>query len=266
MKLSVRVCQRSLLLFATCVAIVFQLYSLPVSLAAPAPRLGPISYVTSQSTDVASASNQLKTIVQQAVNNSVSALGMNTTLNNNITCELVNNIITNLLSAGIDTPLQCRPKPTEDLIQHFLSGNAGFSQGFNACLGLDQLMVPELGEKIYFVATNSSCRKDIRIDADCYGAITQENQCSMGTELRPIAADLGKNYFPRYMVQMTCEGCSEHDTQCRERHGSCYAKKQVNQFHLLKRITDRCDSNGYEKWVLDRPLRSATVACSCQQE
>ena len=261
-----KLCQKSLLFF-TCLAVI---YSFPlISDAAPAAELA-----TNQNTDIASSSNQLRTAVQQAVNSSIQDLGVDTTLDTNTSCRLVNDIVTKLLAAGVKTTPRCKPRTLEQLKQLFMDSilnRPGFSShDNNNCLGLEKLSGFE--EDIYYVTTSSSCPQTrIHIDPVCYGSGNQsQTECSMDTELQPISDDLDEleNYFPRFKLQIMCRGCSISDSDCLREHNNCYVnEKRSPRFFPLKRdTTDECDSNGYEKWILDRTRpTTATVACSCSR-
>ena len=259
-------CQESLrIIFFTCLAFIYQLHSFPLSVAAPVDQMA--AYATRQS---AMSSNQLRSVVQQAVSSSVEILGTNTTLTNSTTCQLVSNIVNKLLEAGIQTTPQCKPKTLKELKQQFLNSvlnSPGFgSQSQDGCLGLEKLT----GLKdVYYITTSSSCptSHNIHIDPVCYGN-GNHSHCSMDTELQPIVDDLDQleNYFPQYMLQIVCRGCNITDAHCLQERNSCYVhEKQSPPFRPLRRITGECDENGYEKWILDEVELAAVVACSCRQ-
>lgn len=264
-----KLCQKALrIIFFTCLAFIYQLHSLPLSIAAPVAELDQMAaYATSQS---AMSSNQLRSVVQQAVSSSVKTLGANATLNNSTTCQLVSNIVTKLLEAGVQTTPQCKPKALKDLKQLFLNStlnSPGFgSQSQDGCLGLEKLTGLR---DVYYITTSSSCptSRNIHIDPVCYGN-GNRSHCSMDTELQPIIDDLDEleNYFPQYMLQIVCRGCSRNDDQCLQEHNSCYVHEKLSPlFRPLRRITGKCDENGYEKWILDHEAKQAVVACSCRQ-
>lgn len=260
--------QKSIIFF-TCLTLIYQLHSLPFSEAAPVVQLDQVTAYAMRQNTV--SSNQLRTVVQQAVSSSVETLGANTTLNNSTTCQLVNNIVDKLLEAGVRATPQCKPKTLEQLKQLFLDStlnNPRFnSQSGKNCLGLEKLT--GLSEDTYYITTSSSCptAHNIHIDPVCYGN-GNHSHCSMDTKLQPIIEDLIEleNYFPRYMLQIVCRGCKRNNDSCLEEHNNCYAyEKRSPPFHPLKRVTGECDDNGYEKWKLDEEQLRAVVACSCRQ-
>lgn len=271
--MSLKISNQKSITFFTCLTLIYQLCLLPFSNAAPVARFDQVAtYAMSQNT---MTTNQLRTVVQQAVSSSVETLGTNTTLNNDTTCQLVNNIVDKLLEAGVRTP-KCKPRTLEQLKQQFLESTLnsdGFSSQSNGnCLGLEKLT--GFRDDIYYITTSSSCSstarniQNIHIDPVCYGN-GNHSHCSMDTELQPIVNNLVEleNYFPQYMLQIVCRGCKRNDDHCLEEHNNCYVyEKKSPGFHPLKRsATDECDDNGYEKWELDTKQLKAVVACSCSQ-
>ena len=264
-------CQKSLIFF-TCLSFIYQFHSFPVmSDAAPVAELDQTAiYSTSQSNAV--SSSQLSAVVEQAVSSSVETLGANATLNNSTTCQLVNNIVTKLLEAGVQTTPKCKPRTLQELKQKFLDSEIN-SEGFSpqsphdGCIGLEKLT--GFKNDIYYISTSSSCTatsNNIRIDPVCYGN-GNHSHCSMDTELQPIIEDVDQleNYFPQYVLQIVCRGCSKNDNQCLQEHNSCYVhEKRSPSFHALRRDTSECDENGYEKWIFD-DAQHVVVACSCRQ-
>ena len=264
MKMNLVLSKSSHVLF-TCLAFICHLHSLPLSNAAPVAELDRTSsYATSQNNAI--SSTKLSTVVREAVSSSVETLGANTTLNNSTTCQLVNNIVTKLLEAGVQA--KCKPRPLQELKQMFLNStlNSGFStQNHDSCLGLEKL--PGVKDNIYYVTTSSSCStsRSIQIDSVCHG----NGNCSMNTELQPIINDTDEleNYFPQYVLQIMCSGCSRDDGNCLVEHNQCYvSEKKSSPFYPLKRDTRNCDENGYENWTLDRDQpKEPVVACSCRR-
>lgn len=255
-----------LLVFALTTA-TFELHTAPLCNAAPglAPRQHIAYSIPSTSNMTLSSSSQLQVVVECAVNDSISVLGDNVILNVNNTLEFVNTIVRNLVDAGVTAPLQCKPKPGNALKQQFLDNlqaeNTETHDG-NACLRLDE--VPELGDNGYILTTSSSCKDDVSINLTCFGAKYQQNQCFMETTFQTIVEEsFRENYFPRYMSQMTCRGCSPFDTQCLNKHRGCYADERRQLFYLLKRVEGQCDENGFEKWQIDSTQHTAVVACGC---
>ena len=258
---------RFLLVFALTAATI-ELYSAPLCNAAPSlvPRQHIAHSIPSMSNVTSSSSSQLQAIVERAVNDSISALGDNVILNSNNMLEFVNRVVKNLVDAGITAPLQCKPKPGNALKQQFLSGLRTSTEtnmtihDDNACLRLDE--VPELGDNGYILTTSSACKDDISINLTCFGSNNQQNQCFMKTTFKTITEE--SNYFPRYMLQMTCSGCSPFDTECLVEHRGCYADEKRQPFHLLKRVEGQCDENGFEQWQRDDTTQhAAVVACGC---
>ena len=268
MKMNLVLSKSSHVLFV-CLAFICHLHSLPLSDAAPVAELDQTSsYATSQNNAI--SSTKLSTVVREAVSSSVETLGANATLNNSTTCQLVNNIVTKLLEAGVQA--KCKPRPLQELKQLFLNSslNSEFgTQNHDSCLGLEKL--PGVKDNIYYVTTSSSCSisRSIQIDSEhCYGN-GNHSHCSMNTELQPIinATDELENYFPQYVLQIMCSGCSRDDDNCLMEHNRCYvSEKKSTPFYPLKRDTRNCDENGYEKWIFDQDQpKEPVVACSCRQ-
>ena len=263
MKMNLLLSKSSHVFFA-CLAFIYHLHSLPLSDAAPVAELDRTSgYATSQNNAI--SSTELSTVVREAVSSSVETLGANATLNNSTTCQLVNNIVTKLLEAGVQATPKCKPRTPQELKQMFLNStlNSGFgSQSNDSCLGLEKLT--GVKDNIYYITTSSSCStsRSVEINPVCY----VNGHCSMSTELQPIADDTDelKNYFPRYMLQVMCNGCSRGDDHC----NGCYVlKKRSPLFYPLRRDTydSTCDENGYERWIFSDQPKDAVVACSCRQ-
>lgn len=233
------------------------------------------------STDIGtsiSPTDQLTAAVQRAVNSSLEILGENSSLDSDTTGQLVSNIVTNLLAAGVKTPSPCKLKTVEQLKEQFLEiwvqNRALWKNNANDYLRLKRMK--SLKEDIYYVDASSTDIErfsQVRIDPICYGGENHsegQHECSMHPELRPIVDDEDelKNYFPRYMLQMACEGCSKQNQSCLRRHNGCYVENIVGStFHPLKRLTGKCDKNGYERWKIDSTKRVDTIgACSCRQQ
>jgi hypothetical protein len=261
---------KSCQIFVIFLTFIHHLNLLPLSDAAPVVELNQrtSSYATSQ--DAAIPSNELSTVVREAVSSSVETLGANATLNNSTTCQLVNNIVTKLLEAGVKTTPKCKPRTLQELKQKFLAStlNREFGSQSQSCLGLEKLT--GVKDNFYYVTTSSSCpaSSNIHIDPVCYGN-GNHSQCSMDTELQPIIEETDElvNYFPQYVLQITCRGCSKTDDHCLDQHNSCYvSEKKSPLFYPLRRDTHDCDEDGYEKWTFsaDQP-KEAVVACNCRQ-
>ena len=262
--------KRCLLSF-TAAAFILQLYAIPKGQGAPAgPKL------LDRSSDVADSANQIQYIVQEAVNKSLgntSALTANSTFT-----ELINKIVENLLSAGIEGPELCKPKPLDTLRSQFLTDNINYhtipissstscqSGSNSSCLQLDRL-ITHYDEDIYYVGSRGSahaCTKTaIEVQSACYGTRGEPNKCSIGSEIQPIRPNSQEDYFPKFKLQITCGGCARGDMECRRQHGDCYAQKIRREFYPLKRVLGECGEDGFEKWTLDSKSESITVACNC---
>ena len=253
----------------------FQLYVLPPSQAAPSQPLA--GHNTNGSVDSRQdiGNPQLLTIVQEAVNSTINLLGENSTITTGNTLQIVNHIVEGILSSGLCSP-KCIPRTAEDLMEHFIEMNNNHGNNFkrsstedqhSSCLLLEKMTVGPVGEDIYYIKTNSSCRKSDVIDAVCYASdVRQEDQCSVGTQLQPIAPDFNKriNYFPHYKFQLMCGGCSSTDNECLRQHNSCYVAESKVNFAPLKRVEGQCDEDGYEKWV-EGEEQEVNVDCNCRQ-
>ena len=258
--------------FVTYLSLIYHLHSL--SLLSEAAPVAELNQMAATSQGAAMSSNQLSTVVQQAVSSSVENLGANATLNNNSTTgQLVNSIVTRLLEAGVQTTPKCKPRTHQELKQLFLNSEFnrdGFSSQSprNGCLGLEKLT--GLKDDVYYITTNSSCSvtsNNIHIDSKCYGNVSRDNHCSMDTELQPIVKDTDEleNYFPQYVLQMMCRGCSINDECCLKEHSNCYVlERKSPTFRVLRRDTRECNEEGYENWIFDN-IKQAVVACSCRQ-
>ena len=149
--------------------------------------------------------------------------------------QAVNESLSELLNSLVDNCNNtCRPRSTEYLGELFnnITGRSG-------CLTL-------LKGPTYILDTNTDCLE--------HPPVIHENCRSQCNTTRKIE-DLGKLYWPRYIVTASCS--------CTASMASEYFPENTPKvFRVLKRDTD-CDTNGFESWV-HQETKSVTIGCDCQ--
>ncbi len=196
--------------------------------------------------------------VEQAVNNSFPQLSIE-----EIKKNLTKNIVKELLESRIIV-MQCKPRSENYLASLFLRSNSP------SCLRLSlhntSMESIEESEIDYVVSANDSCRV---ITHHQFCTSQQPNgltACPSNTSLHKITPGSQSDvYFPRYMLNVDCYGCSiPYNPSCSPQAPGCFYEEKTVRFRLLKR-NGECDSEGYEKWIAGDRLLTVNAGCSCKR-
>ena len=200
---------------------------------------------------------ELQSRVEQAVNISLSEFSSDVNKKN-----LTNNIVKQLIAGGIEEicPTKCKPRSKSYLAELFLRSNAP------SCLYLQHITLDtiEEGLTIYALGGNATCER-ITYAEQCLSQQPDEPiACSWTTTFQEITQLQSDQYFPHYMLNVDCHGCSEpHAPSCPSYAPGCFYREKKVRFNLLK-ATGECDSEGYEEWEPDYQLQKVNAGCSCK--
>ena len=215
-----------------------------------------------------SSNSGLREAIACAVTDAVSDLTVSIPMD---TKAITNSIIHKLKTISIDncTPnftqfddtnsSNCKPRGEEYLVQKFYaSETASRSRG---CLRLQNMTFPAYNKTTHHILTGSTdCLNGrLRYDSECFPA-----RASPYCKWAQSIDDLGEDYFPRFAVQVTCEGCKLGDGVCMAQRNNCYYSERTVNYHILMR-QEACDSEGYEDWKYESKQRQLIVGCSCVQ-
>jgi len=216
-----------------------------------------------------SSNSSLREVIACAVTDAVSDLTVSIPVD---TETITTRIIHKLKTVGIDdcntptftsdTNSNCKTRREEYLVEKFYANQ--ITSRARGCLRLQNITLPTHNKTIHHILTGSTeCLDRLRYDSECFPARDRSPYCKWAQSIEAYD-DLGEDYFPRFAVQVTCEGCSLNDRHCREQRNNCYYTEHHVGYHLLSR-QEACDSDGYEDWKYESKQRRLIVGCGCVQ-
>jgi len=194
----------------------------------------------------------ISTVVSQIVSSLPTGPGRGTV---NAT-SLTNMIVEGLTEGGMECT-GCKKQSEQYFLQQFTQ----YTQ--SACLSLVKVPLPgnrtHHGSPPAYILTGSTdciIPSVVDYDSQCFPR-NAPPKCTWSQNVR----DFGDNIFPRFAVNVTCNGCRPYDGTCLRNKNNCYTSELlVRPVYVLKR-QDACDSSGHEVW---RPMaQKLVVGCSC---
>lgn len=189
--------------------------------------------------------------IERAVNMSFSQLSID-----EIKKNLTRNIVRELIEDEMNS-VQCKPRSKTYLGDLFINSNAP------SCLQLSlhhNTTTLDSSEEEYVVSANTSCR-GVPNNQQC--VFQHSTACPSSTSIHTITPSQSHEYFPRYMLNVDCHGCSvPYSGACSSQAPGCFYEEKTVRFNLLKKSKE-CDSEGYDKWITDDHLLLVNGGCSC---
>ena len=232
--------------------------SLPLTEAAPGVLLTATD-ITPIAKRETTEQDDLRLRIEQAVQSSFSNLNISVNPE-----ELTTRIVKELKDGGVpECRRVCKPKEKASLAKQFQRAHS-----FD-CVTLQNIELQSIGNglTIYAVSGNTSCQQ-VTYQSECFpqqGASSQQAACSWKSQFAEIV-DLSDDYFPRYILDVTCYGCKESDFECLANTRNCYYEEKSLEYYPLKRKDGECDDNGFEIWEADASKHlSVNGGCDCRR-
>lgn len=233
---------------------------LPLTEAAPGVLLTATDIIIPIAKRETTEQDDLSSRVQQAVQSSFSSLNISVN-----PVELTTSIVKELKDGGIpECRRVCKPKGKASLAKQFLKAHSP-----DCSITLQSIELQSIGDglTIYAVSGNTSCQQ-VTYQSECFlqqGESSQQAACSWKSQFAEIV-DLSDNYFPRYILDVTCYGCQDDDIECLATTNHCYYEEKLLEFYPLKRKDGECDDNGFEMWEADTSKHlSVNGGCDCRR-
>lgn len=216
------------------------------------------SHTPKRCTNTSKTGEELHSLVRQALKESFSNLNISANPE-----DITANIVQELENGGVlsECHRECKPLRKDVLAEKFLQT---YSMD---CLTLQKIELQGIGNglNIYAVSGNASCI-NIAYESACFLENGQASElvCSWKSQITEDL-NLAENYFPRYILDVTCYGCQKQDFQCLNVNKHCYFQDKQLNYYPLRRLDDgECDENGFEIWKADTSMTlSVNGGCDC---